>query len=80
MVVKRGFAEPLVAALQNEAEMSSELLVLGDLVLGEKTELVCKQNVKCGAMETSAILTRLGMNAASIDGSLLFLPSRIPKT
>lgn len=56
------------------------MLVLRDLALGEKPELDYKQSVKCGAMETSAIPTRLGMDPVSIGGSFSFLPSRIPKT
>lgn len=46
------------------------MLVLRDLELGEKAELVYKQNMKCGAMDTSAIPTRHGMDPASIGGFL----------
>lgn len=49
------------------------VLAFRDLVLGETRELVYKQNVKCGAMETSAIPTRLGMDVVSIGGSCSFL-------
>ena len=51
------------------------MLVLRDLVLGKRPELFYKQNMKCGAIEASAILTRHGLDPVS-TGESLFLPAR----
>ncbi|KAJ7407565.1 Adrenodoxin [Willisornis vidua] len=42
------------------------MLVLRDLVLGEKPEIVYKQNVKCEAIGTSVIATGHGLDPISI--------------
>lgn len=48
--------------------------MLRDRVLGKRPELFYKQNMKCGAIEASAVLTRHGLYPVS-TGESLFVPS-----
>lgn len=48
--------------------------MLRDPALGHKPELVCKQKVKCGAMETLQSPPGLGTDPVSTGGSFFFLP------